>query len=176
MQTIIKIGLGVLIVVLGYLLFETIAQPIRFNKEKSKRYAHVKTRLIKIREAQMAFKSVHGKFATNFDDLINSMKNDNFQMIRTIGNPDDTTVVVQRDTFYISVKDSLFKNGIGSIDSLRYVPFTDNQEFEIDAGNIRKGHVKLDVFEVRDGAPYDPNDVYQVGSMADANFSGNWER
>ena len=175
MRIAIRIILGIAVLVLAYFLYRTIAEPIQFENQKKERYAHVKHRLIKIREAQMAYKSVKHHFAEDFDELIGTIKSDDFMIVKTIGNPDDTTVVVKRDTFYVSMLDSMYHGDVPALDSLRWVPFEEPAEFEMQAGDIRKGAVKIYVFMARDSKPFDPEEPYQVGSMADANFAGNWE-
>ena len=58
-------GLGVL----GYCIYESIMQPIRFQKLADWRYQRTKQSLINIRDAQVAFKSTYGKYTNNFDTL-----------------------------------------------------------------------------------------------------------
>jgi len=200
MKTVYQILLLVLIVVLSYLVFESIMTPIRFNNEKDKRYAKTINRLKDIRTAQLAYRSVHNKFTGSFDTLINFVKYDSFRVVRQIGSMDDSVAVAQglvrRDTVAISVLDSLFKKGY-PVDSLRYVPYTGGAEFELGAGELLTGSgLKIKVFEAKvhndvllkgldRQLVINENDLrkklerfpgLQVGSLTEAtNNAGNWE-
>ncbi len=157
MKTVFQIILGIAIIVLGYLLVESIMNPIRFNKEKDLRYDKTIERLIDIRTAEVAYKSQNGKYTGSFDTLIDFVKSDSFKVVQAYGFvPDGYTEaqalkegIVRRDTILISVKDSLFAESF-SVEKLRYVPFTDNKQFELAAGQIETGsQVKVEVFEAK---------------------------
>jgi len=172
---IIRIALGVVIVVLAFLIFKGINEPIKFNKEKKYRYSFVIQKLKDIRTSQIAYKSVKGEFTNNYDSLLYFIKRDSFPLVKQIGNPDDTTAIVIRDTVMLSVRDSLFPKEY-IIDSLPFVPFTGGKsKFDMQAGEIEKGKVKVKVFEVLDTAPFDKNEVLKVGSMTEPSNAGNWE-
>ena len=198
--------LSVLVVLMfsfAYVDYESVSIPIRFNKEKTKRYTEVIKRLKDIRTAQNAYKDAKGNFANNFDDLINFVKNDSLPIARNLGSydedyyteqqaldsgiiithlPDTLTAdqavklgLVVRDTVKIPVKESIFKPGFIA-DSLRYVPFS-GVEFKIGAGTVMTGSdVKVKVFEAYDPKPFDIWDTLKVGSLTEANNgTGNWE-
>ena len=171
---IINIVLSVVILILAAYLYYIISQPIKFEKEKKKRYTEVINQLKQIRTTQLAYKAEHGQFTPDFNLLIDFAKNGQFTVVKRIGNADDTTAVVIRDTSYISVKDSLFKNDL-SIDSLPFIPFTGGEKFQMNAGIIEKGRVKVPVFEAIDTKPFDKDDILKVGSMSEPTNAGNWE-
>jgi hypothetical protein len=75
--------------VLGYLLVDSISQPIRFQHEQRARYNRTIERLKDIRTAQLAYRSVYGEFTGSFDTLINFVKNDSFRVVMAIGFEDD---------------------------------------------------------------------------------------
>ncbi len=75
----IKIILGVLILILAFLLIRSILLPIRFNREAETRVEAVKTKLLDIRKAQAAYKSIYGSYTSSFDTLIEFVKNDSFK-------------------------------------------------------------------------------------------------
>ena len=118
----IMIVLWVLIGYLGYSTFMSVYGEIEFNKLKNKRYSQVIESLIDIRDAELAHRTVTGKFEGNFDNLVKYIDTAQF----TITQRRDTTVLdveaTRRfggvDTFkeeiivdtsgYVSVKDSLF--------------------------------------------------------------------
>jgi hypothetical protein len=187
----------------AYVDYESVSIPIRFEKEKTKRYTEIIQRLKDIRTAQNAYKDAKGKFANNFDDLINFVNNDSLPIARNLGSydedyyteqqaldsgiiithlPDTLTAeravqlgLVVRDTVKIPVKESIFNPNFVA-DSLRYVPYS-GVEFKIGAGEVMTGsEVKVKVFEVYDPDPFDIWDTLRVGSLTEANNSaGNWE-
>ena len=169
MKTVIQVVLVVAIIVLGYLLWESIQKPIRFNKEKDRREAATIQRLKDIRKAQVAFRAEHKRFTADFDTLINFLKTDSFRVVQAIGSVPDSMIeelgrkkaeiqalkngLISRDTIKLSVKDSLFTASY-YIDSLRYAPFTTGFEFEMGAGVLETtSKVKIKVFEAK--VPYD---------------------
>lgn len=187
----------------AYIDYESVSIPIRFEKEKTKRYTEIIKRLKDIRTAQNAYKDANGKFANNFDLLINFVKHDSLPIARNLGSydedyyteqqaldsgiiithlPDTLTAeqavqlgLVVRDTVRIPVKESIFNENFAA-DSLRYVPFS-GIKFKIGAGSVMTGSdVRVKVFEVYDPQPYDKWDTLRVGSLTEANnSSGNWE-
>ena len=62
--------LWILIVFFGYKLYNSIYEPIQFNKVKTERYADVIRSLKDIGNAQVAHKSVTGIYALDFKSLI----------------------------------------------------------------------------------------------------------
>ncbi len=172
---IIRIVLTVVILLLGFFLFRGIQKPIEYQKEKDRRYSRVIDRLKEIRTAQITFKAENGHYAESFDVLTEYLRNGKITVIRQIGNPDDTTAVVIRDTILVPVKDSLYPNDGKLIDSIAFVPFGDGARFEMSAGKVEKGEVMVSVFEVVDSKPFDPNEVLRVGSMTEPTNAGNWE-
>ena len=160
MKTAIKIVLFIVVVLLGYELYQSIMEPIRFNREKDRREKATIERLKDIRKAEVAFKSKYGRYTGSFDTLIHFVKYDSFPIVRAIGSIPDSLYdlgvteeeairrgIIIRDTTYIAVLDSLF-NHTYPIDSLRFVPFADTVQFFLDAGEIETGsRVKVKVFE-----------------------------
>ncbi len=152
MKTVIQILLSVAILLLGYLLVDSISQPIRFQQEQRKRYSRTIDRLRDIRTAQLAYRSVYGEFTGSFDTLINFVKYDSFRVVRAIGFEDEDEDVASeeiiRDTVLVSVKDSIFPSGY-AVDSLRYVPYTGGREqFFLGAGEVMTGSgLPVKVFE-----------------------------
>ena len=200
MKTVYQILLLAVIVVLSYLVFDSIMNPIRFKNEKDKRYEKTIERLMDIRTAQLAYRSEFEKFTGSFDTLITFVKNDSFKVVRQIGSMDDSVAVakglVRRDTVKIGVLDSLFRKGY-PVDSLRFVPYTHGAEFELGAGVLKSGSgLSINVFEAKvhnnvllKGLDrqliINENDLrkkmerfpgLQVGSLTEAtNNAGNWE-
>ncbi len=184
MRYMINALLTIAIIILAYMLYQTIAEPIRFQNAKQKRYSAVIERLEKIKQCQFAFKNLKGGFAPNFDTLLQTLKTDTFRVIQVLGNPDDTSQEVRRDTLLKPVRDSLFASDY-PIDSLPYIPYSRGKTFAMDAGKIKKSKVDVPVFEVK---AYDTTFLYDqprqfiekdhaltLGSMSEAIYAGNWE-
>ena len=160
MRAAIKIVLALAIILLGFLLIESIMKPIRFNKERAKREKATISRLEDIRTAQVAFKDKYGRYTGSFDSLINFVKYDSFPVVRAIGSIPDSLYLegmteseaiklglIIRDTMFVSVLDSIFTHRY-PIDSLRYVPYSDTAQFFLGATEIETGSkVKVKVFE-----------------------------
>lgn len=147
---------------MGYLLVESIMNPIRFNQEKDRRYDATIKRLKDIRTAQVAYKAVYGEFTGSFDTLINFIKTDSFRVVKKEGMLSDSLIeagwterealragIISRDTIRVSVLDSLFGHRF-QVDSLRYIPYSRGKEFEMGATNIETGSkVNVEIFEVK---------------------------
>ena len=162
MNTIVRILLVAAILVLGYLLVDSIMNPIRFNNERDVREEAIKERLIDIRTAQVAFKSKYGRYTGSFDTLISFVVTDSFPLIYKEGSVTDDMLeqwgrraerealkrgLIVRDTSYTAVGDSIFAPGF-AVDSLRFVPFCGDTEFELAAAKIQTGSmVMVEVFE-----------------------------
>lgn len=162
MRAVIQIVLGVLIVFLGYMVYDSIMTPIRFNKEKDVIEKAAIKKMLDIKKAQMAFKEINVRYTGDFDTLINFLKNDSFTIIKAEGMiPDDIydefgrkgaeeealrRGIITREEFKISVKDSLFANY--PIDSLRYVPYCDDLEFTMKSDQIDALGTTVQVMEL----------------------------
>jgi hypothetical protein len=169
MKTALNIAFSIIIVVLAYFLVESIMKPIRFNKEKDAREAAIKERLIDIRTAQEAFKSVKGYYTGSFDTLITFLETDSLPLVFKRGSLTDEMIaagitteqeavkkgLISRDTSYIPVRDSIFDKGY-PIDQLRYVPGMEKTEFQMSAARVMTtSMVLVNVFEA-----YVLNDVF----------------
>jgi len=185
MNNILKIVLAIVVLILAYFTYDTIAKPIRFQKEKKVRYAAVIKRLKDIREAETTYKSVYGTYTGSFDTLLSFLKNDSLPLIKMVGQIPDELLdsitekqavemgIIVRDTAYIPVHDSILQKT--NIDSLPYIPYTNGVKFKLQAGKIEVSKTMQPVFECKDVKPFDPNQVLKVGSMVEVSTSGNWE-
>lgn len=196
--TIINIVLALVSIFLAYKVFDSVRQPVVFENNKSSREAKVVQNLKDIRSTQVLFKQSYNRYTANFDSLIEFIRSGELPVVNIIPDPNDTTFTktINDTVGYIKVADSLFKNRTNfKLEALRYIPFTDNQEFEISAGYIVRGGMNVPVFEAK--APYksylnglDPQRIrnvaaeqeamnkyagLKVGSMDEASIDGNWE-
>jgi hypothetical protein len=196
--TVVKVVLAVIIVVLAYLVYESIMRPVRFNAATGSREDKVIARLVDLRTSQQFYKREHNKFTGSFDTLITFLKKGKIPNVRMIPDPNDTTFTKTiRDTLgYVNVADSLFgKRPNFNLDSLRYIPFAGDTPFEIAAGEVDRSGLKVSVFEIK--AHYSTflkgldrqlvtnlikskEDIerypgIKVGSMEEPSTDGNWE-
>lgn len=75
LKPVINIALWALIILLGYMTFNSVYKEIQFNQLKVERYKIVIDRLIDVRDSQLAYKEVHGEFAGDFNKLISFVDN-----------------------------------------------------------------------------------------------------
>ena len=195
MKLVINLILVAIIAFLLYALYNSIKEPIAFKAEKERRERVVVEQLMKIRQAQEAFRDITGVFAPNFDTLTQILNSGQFKVIQVFGDPDDPnfTGEITYDTLLVPAQDSVRKMlGMNNFDSLRYVPFSGGQVFNIAAAVIDYQSTKVPVVEVgvqrklfmgrfadkryaRYDQKYDPETLVKFGNMFSPNLSGNWE-
>ncbi|MBC8320306.1 MAG: hypothetical protein H8E34_06270 [Bacteroidetes bacterium] len=197
-KTLIQLGLFVVIIALGFFVYESIMEPVRFNKEKKQREKVVIERLKDIRTSQFIYKQLSGAYAPNFDTLISFLKVAEIPVVKIIPDPNDTTYTITiNDTVgYIKVADSLFgKRDNFNYTQLETVPFSGGELFIMQADTIVRGGVKVHVFEAKAPfttflkgmneqaiiniiAKFEDIEKYpglRVGSMTEPSTDGNWE-
>jgi hypothetical protein len=187
---ILQIVLLLVIAYLGYLLWETIQTPVRFNREKDERAAYVIQNLKDIRSIQQMYRALNDTFANNLDSLIQFMHQGQIPVVKLTYDPTDTTLMKTiSDTLgYISVEDSLFgQRPDFDADNIKYIPFSGKKEFVMEAGQINKGGVMVPVFMAMARKEdylkgMDKNLIRNpnvkdliVGSMSEPTTDGNWE-
>ena len=160
MKTILQIVLWLVCIFLGYMIFQSVNAPIKFNKVREERFSAVIEKLKDIRDAQEAHKSVTGTYAGNFNNLIAFVDTAQYTITQQrdssfmrfderyqIELQVDTVVV---DTLgFVKVKDSLFKNS-SRYKELAKVPYAQGDEkFEMEAGTVDKQGFTAPVFEAK---------------------------
>jgi hypothetical protein len=198
MKNIIKIAFALIIIALAYFIYQSIMEPVRFNKSKDDRYSVIIQQLKDIRDIQKFFKSANKRYTANYDSLFMFAQTGKIPMIRMIPDPTDTTFTRSiSDTIgFTFVKDSLFgKRPNFSINSLKMNPFSTGKEIKLEAGFIDKSGLKVPVFM----ASVENKDILlgldeqliinldasleamtrfkglKVGSMTEVSADGNWE-
>ncbi|HCT93648.1 MAG: hypothetical protein A2X19_06405 [Bacteroidetes bacterium GWE2_39_28] len=199
-KILILVVLPVLIIVLGFLIYKSIQQPVEFEKQRKIRETICIERLKDIRTLQVAYKSRYNKFTSDMDSLIDFYNNGTITIIRQIGSFDDSVAVAQkrvfRDSIPIAVKDTLLKRAGFNVDSLAFIPFSGGEKMLMKAIIAKVSGVDVPLFEA--SAPYDlllkglerqlvvnlnsDRDIagrypgMKVGSIdAPNNNAGNWE-
>ncbi|MBK8515693.1 MAG: hypothetical protein IPL55_05200 [Saprospiraceae bacterium] len=194
MSKIINLVLILITAVLAYWLYSSIKEPIAFNEILEKRKLGVIANLKKIQIAQDVFRMVTGQYANSFDTLVDVLENGKIEIVKLEADPSDPT---NQDKFvksvsYVLAKDSI-KSLLGdiSISDLRYVPYSNKKQFDIDADTITQQNNLLQVVQVgtrykdfmgKYGDPrfkkynkfYDPEKLLKFGDMNSPNTNGNW--
>ena len=194
----INIGLALVAILLAYLVFDSIRQPVVFENVRKEREVQVVQSLKDIRSTQTLFKQTYNRFTGDFDSLAEYIKNGQLPVVNIVADPNDTTFTktINDTVGFVSVYDSLFaKRDNFDINSLRVVPFSQGEVFEMQAGYIMRGGLKVAVFEAK--TPYktylwdldqqrvnnlkaEQEDLskypgLKVGSMDEPSLNGNWE-
>ena len=161
MKTFLKIVTYVIfpiaILVLVYLIYDSVNQPVEFNRETQKREAVAIERLKAIRTLQEAYKSSTGRYMSTTDSLIDFYKNGTITIVKQIGSMDDSVAVAQhrvkREKINIPVKDTLLKDKGSYIDSIAFIPFSGGKRVQMQAIVRSVSGVHIPLFEAT--VPYD---------------------
>lgn len=209
-QTVLVLGILVLVV----FIFRSIMRPEKFLTMANERKAVVVERLKDIRTAQIAFKNVNGSYAKDFDLLIDFLENGKMPIVAKIGVVPDTLTeaqaikagIVKRDTVLVDAFSEVFKDKPNlNVKKLGIIPYSNQEEFHMDADTIDRGNIKVPVFIViapktafLEGIEDDPKlkgfvnkilftgiekqfikqEKYKdliLGSLDDPSTNGNWE-
>jgi|TARA_B110000971_G_C19971834_1_gene482971 hypothetical protein len=142
------------------MIYTSINAPIKFNEVKKERYLKVIDKLKDIRNAQLAYKSVNGSYANNFDGLIKFIdtaqytltqkRDSSYLQYDRVYRIDMLREVVVIDTLgFASIKDSLFGNS-NRYKNMAQIPINGvDAIFSIKSDMIKKGDYDVHVFEVR---------------------------
>lgn len=159
----IMIVLWALIIYLGYATFMSVYGEIQFNKLKNKRYAQVIESLIDIRDAELAHRTVTGRFEGDFDNLIKFIDTAQFtitqrkdstvldvEATRRFGGVETLKEIIIIDTLgYVSVKDSLFGADPRYKTMMNIPSAKPGAKFELKAGFLEQNGLKIPVFEAK---------------------------
>ncbi|MBO5312076.1 MAG: hypothetical protein J6A91_08495 [Bacteroidales bacterium] len=137
---------------LAYALVASIMEPVHFEKHREYRKGIAVQRLKDIRELQVAYKNVNGKYTADVDSLIMFYKDGKMKVVMQIGSQDDSVAVANTKALKrrkprikpeemlklynegqslvfkieneVAVKDTLFNDRENFIvDSLAFIPF-----------------------------------------------------
>lgn len=159
-KPVLNVALWLLIGFLGYQTYKSVYTPVLFNQEKNKRYAEVIKNLIDIRNSQLAYKQVNGKFTDNFDDLVKFIETGKYTIIqrkdaqvidaeltRRFGVDTYKDIVIIDTLGFVPVKDSLFKNSTRYKTMMNVPVGKPGEKFKLQAGFLDQNDVKIPVFE-----------------------------
>lgn len=198
MKAVIQFVLVIIIVVLGFMVYDSIMEPVRLNQEKNKREKVIIKRMKDIKNAELIYKQLNGSYSANWDTLVQFIDSAQIPVVKIIPDPTDTTFTLTiNDTLgYVRVYDSLFHHKTDvDLSQFMITPFSGGDTTQLNAGSIDRGGVTVDVFEAK--APYSSYlkgideqyiinltagkkdiDLYpgiKVGSMTEPSTDGNWE-
>ena len=162
MKFLIQIVLWVIIAVLGYLLFNSVYSEVKFNNIKEDRYRMAITNLRDIRTAELAHKTVTGKYEGDFNKLVRFIDTAKFTLTQrrdsTILDKEQTKrfgvdtykgIVIIDTLGYKSVKDSIFK-GSDRYKTMINIPIEGlDAKYDLQAGTIEKTTGTYPVFEAK---------------------------
>ncbi|NTU94703.1 MAG: hypothetical protein HGA52_01535 [Bacteroidales bacterium] len=199
-KVITYVVLPLVVLVLGYIIYTSIQEPVVFEKQRKYRETIAIERLKDIRTLQVAYKTKYNKFTGSLDSLIDFYNNGIITVVKQVGSLDDSLAVAQkrvfRDSIRIAVKDTLLKRPGFVIDSIAIIPLSGGQKIEMKAIIGKVSGVDVPLFEA--SIPFDillkglnrqlvvnlnserkTTDRYpglRVGSIeAPNNNAGNWE-
>ena len=181
---------------LAFLLAGYLVNSIKTSIDEEERVSTMEAKIIDklkmIRSAQIAYQSVNGNYTSDWDQLINFIDSGKIYLIQRR----EETVLLE----YGAEETSLYLDTIGSISvidslyagfsnfsskSLPIVPGLENVKFKMWSGKIEKGGVLVNVVEVRNPKPVDPNrkesneanihKPLRFGSRISITTAGNWE-
>lgn len=196
-KVILQLALFIVIVAIGYFVYQSIMEPVKFRNEQRARSVVVVEKLKDIRTSQAIYRRVNGSYSNNFDSLVAFLSVVEIPVVKMVADPNDSTFTktINDTVGYISVADSIFSNKPYPLSQLALIPFSNNVRFEIDADTIERGGTDVHVFEVL--APYSAflygmdkqtiinlvakqEDIekypgLKVGSLREPSTDGNWE-
>ena len=166
MNNLFKALLIVAAVVLAWLSYQSVMTPIEFNETRDFREKQVVARLIDIRTAETEYRNLNGDYTASIDTLINWVKTTNAKIVLKEGVLTDKQLeegmtekeavkkgLIKRDTTYVPMIESLFSKDY-PIDSLRYIPFSNGQEFELEKAESVTGSAGIKVKVMCAKAPF----------------------
>ena len=196
-------------IILFYFVYNSINSEVEFNKDARIRIAENVQKLKDLRQVQVKYKQTKGEFADNFESLIYFLENDSMAIVKATGETPDSLIngtqmsdelalelgLITRDTAYVLAKETVFDAAYMSsrkndfpldINTLTSVPHS-NAIYNIDAGQVEKGNVIVQVFEIStnyrtvfakldaENKSYNLDALLKVGSMTEASLNGNWK-
>tara|TARA_B100000683_G_scaffold74436_1_gene73200 strand:+ start:1899 stop:2456 length:558 start_codon:yes stop_codon:yes gene_type:complete len=181
----VNIALLVIAILSGFWFVNGIYTRIDFEEQFDYRKKVVIERLLDYKNFQLAYKDAHGIFAKDIDTLLNFVKYDTFNVniVTQTGFDSLNEPILDTSYVYMAVRDSLAPKGY-TLDQAAVIPFSENKSFDVQAGQIQKGRVKVEVFKVsapfaaflhdQDDNLYDKADEWSIGSLTEPTYGGNW--
>jgi len=106
-KTFIQIGLAIVIVGLGFWLYSSIMEPVKFDNEYTKRRDACAEKLKAIRTLEEAYKSTYGCYCGSFDTLVNRLLNE------------DSMLVVSKNILYDKIPQDVDINEMTELEAIK---------------------------------------------------------
>jgi len=197
--SLVLLGISLL---LGYLIFTSIADDIKFHEEKRVRYAKVIDQLKIIRDAENAYKQGKGVYTADYNKLIHFIDNDSIAITQTVEDSRTETIRgVEQQVSFKRVDTLGYTRVFDKFKDIDYkhmmnVPST-TKKFDLQSKTITKGmsERQVPVFEakvlksdvlvgmkkkliVQESTAIAMDEVrgkyISVGTLEDVKDSGNW--
>ena len=153
-----QVGLIFVILILIVCVYRSLMRPEKFDQVYEARKAEVIAKLNDIRTLQTFYKNEKGSYAKDFDQLKDFWNNGTMRVVIKEGNvPDSMTEaqalkkkLIRRDTTVLNAKEEISKTLPNlDINTFDIDPYSDNEQFLIQADTIRTGNIPLHVYEVK---------------------------
>lgn len=171
--------LPAIIVLLVWVIVNSIMEPVKFNKEKAYRESVAVQQLKDIRTLEVAYKSVFNRFTASVDSLKDFYLNGQMEVVMQIGSQDDSTAVMHTEAIKkanrgitaeklyelyqagdknlvfsvknkIPTKESLFTDRDDfDVNALKNIPFSDGEPVIMDAIVKTVSGVQVPLFEAK---------------------------
>lgn len=190
-------------ILLIYLVYNSINSEMVFNRAAKERISNNVQKLKDLRQLQVKYKQTYGEYSDNFEKLDYFLRFEKIVTVKAIGETPDSLTdaqaleigIISRDTTYALAKESVFdktylnnrkKDFPLDLDNLFSIPHTE-EKYNISAGEIEKGNVTVQVFEISTNygtvfngldaknKNYELDALLKVGSMDEASLNGNWK-
>lgn len=193
---IISIALIIPVLIVGFMLYKSIQEPVQRQKRINRVENRIKAKLKMIEQFQIAYLNEYSEYASSGEDLKNFVKNDSIIITKKtekiVGkskvNPNVDSIEVRVDTIgRVAVRDTLWEGKYDKqfkMETLDVVPGSKKgKKFEFYADVIKKkGGVRIPVMEVKSTDPIDksrldkdhPRGPLKIGSRNEPITGGNW--
>lgn len=164
MKLVLQLLLWLVIIFLGWKLYNSVNGPVEFNKAKEVRYTKVIKNLKDIKAAEMAHNEITGKFTGNFDSLVRFIDTAQFANVerrdtsyadvaknKAFGIDEGYFIedIILDTLGFTPVRDALF-NGTDRYKTMMNVPVEGiDAKFELEAGKLNKSGAIYSVFEAK---------------------------
>ncbi len=150
-KILIQVALTAVVLVLAYLVFDSIMRPLRFNEETQRREKVAIERLKALRTLEVAYKEENGVFVQSLDSLLDFYYNGEVTIVKQIGSFDDSLAVAQnlvrRDTLRVPVKEAILTDLSFPVDSIIYIPFSGGRLIEVNTVVRKVSGIDVPLFE-----------------------------
>ena len=192
---IFTIVFGIVALCLSFFLYYSINTSIEESQRIAKMEARIIEQLKMIREAELSYLAVNGRYTSDWDKLLAFVDSGKFYLtekteyVITLDYGADSTYVEIDTLGTVSVKDSIFKKSTWprfNLSTLPYVPGVEPPtKFDIWADKIEKSGVSVNAIEVKNPKPINPirdeeseyntRKPLRFGSKTSVTTAGNWE-